>query len=283
MHIGSSYAEARPKSHLFREHSPASLATEASTSTSSSNTASDSLVDPVPDRRSSETTILTILSMYGDEHANATQAAAVTLPVRRRSTPKLSGNDLRQSATLRAPVVKVLELDQLSQACEEIPSNHTSITSSHTSAESYNLRSSLHATNTAPSPPLVSSPRYSRASPSPRQSQIATSPKNSPKLTPQLSPLLGPVDVTGSSGSKVSLVPSEGEEPDSFYVRSTYAQLDVYGVKGDGVEEGVERTRARVGNTRSSQLQAASAVADSTEKTRDLTPLEIQTLRSLDR
>ena len=80
-----------------------------------------------------------------------------------------------------------------------------------------------------------------------------------------------------------SLVPSEGEDPDSFHVRSTYAQLDLCGVKGDGIEEGVERTRARVGGSRASELKAEEALGDGTEKTRELTSEEVKVLGSLDR
>lgn len=76
---------------------------------------------------------------------------------------------------------------------------------------------------------------------------------------------------------------SSNEDPDAFHVRSTYAQLDECGVRGDGYEEGVERTRARVGGSRASELRAEEALADEEEKTRDLTPLEISMLASLDR
>lgn len=86
-----------------------------------------------------------------------------------------------------------------------------------------------------------------------------------------------------SKHSHISITPSEGEDPDAFHVRSTYAQLEACGVKGDGVDEGVERTRARVGGSRASELRAEEALADDTEKTRDLTPEEIQLLGSLDR
>lgn len=78
-------------------------------------------------------------------------------------------------------------------------------------------------------------------------------------------------------------MPSEGEDPDAFHVRSTYAQLNACGVKRDGVDEGVERTRARVGGSRASELKAEEALADDTEKTRDLTKEEVQLLSSLDR
>ncbi|KAJ7492257.1 rab-GTPase-TBC domain-containing protein [Mycena latifolia] len=86
-----------------------------------------------------------------------------------------------------------------------------------------------------------------------------------------------------SPGSKTSLVPSEGEDLDGFHVRNTYAQLEMSGVKGDGYEEGVERTRARIGASRASQLFAEEAVGDGTEKSQELDPKEIQTLVAVDR
>ncbi|KAH9176908.1 RabGAP/TBC [Lactarius sanguifluus] len=87
----------------------------------------------------------------------------------------------------------------------------------------------------------------------------------------------------GKKRSDLSITPSAGEDPDSFHVRSTYAQLDVLGVKGDGIEEGVERTRARIGSSRESEIKAANAIGNEYEKRRDLNPQEIQILASLDR
>lgn len=81
----------------------------------------------------------------------------------------------------------------------------------------------------------------------------------------------------------MSLVPSEGEDNDSFHVRNTYAQLEVSGVKGDGYEEGIERTRARIGTSRQSQMDAEEAVGNGKEKMRDLHPKEIQFLANVDR
>lgn len=104
-------------------------------------------------------------------------------------------------------------------------------------------------------------------------------------LTPKTSIIRNgkPPTPFGSPSSKVSLVPSEGEDVDAFHVRNTYAQLEAVGVKGDGYEEGVERTRARIGNSRSSQLQAEAALADGLEKKRELDDKEIQVLQSVDR
>ncbi|KAK7056212.1 hypothetical protein VNI00_002764 [Paramarasmius palmivorus] len=86
-----------------------------------------------------------------------------------------------------------------------------------------------------------------------------------------------------SPESKTSLVPSEGEDMDAFHVRNTYAQLDISGVKGDGYEDGVERTRARVGGSRASQLNALAALGDGTEKKGDLDERELIALGSVDR
>ena len=67
---------------------------------------------------------------------------------------------------------------------------------------------------------------------------------------------------------------------DAFHVRNTYAQLEASGVKGDGYEEGVERTRARIG---ANQSLADSAIGDGNEKSKELDPMEIQTLANVDR
>ena len=126
-------------------------------------------------------------------------------------------------------------------------------------------------------PPLSPPPpRFPSAQSSPLLTVPSSPPNSPPKRTPKIS----------SPSSKLSvnsLVPSEGEDPDSFHVRSTYAQLDLFGVRGDGIEEGVERTRARVGGSRASELKAEEALADETEKTRELTQEEVKVLGSLDR
>lgn len=126
-------------------------------------------------------------------------------------------------------------------------------------------------------PPLSPPPpRFPQSLSSPLLTVPSTPPNSPPKRLPKIS----------SPSSKLSvnsLVPSEGEDPDSFHVRSTYAQLDLYGVRGDGIDEGVERTRARVGGSRASELKAEEALADETEKTRELTTEEVKALGSLDR
>ena len=118
----------------------------------------------------------------------------------------------------------------------------------------------------------------------PTPNAIATPPLTPPKSPPKVS-----LTITSSvqSGSHTSIlltpVPSEGEDPDSFHVRSTYALLDTSGVKGDGYEEGIERTRARLTAGSNAELKAAEAIADETEKKRDLSRSEVELLESLDR
>jgi len=135
----------------------------------------------------------------------------------------------------------------------------------------------------SPSPPVASSSSLTTqlappvAGVAPSSLEIPT-PATPPTAAPELrSPNLS------TPGSKHSLVPSEGEDPDAFHVRSTYAHLDTSGVRGDGYVEGVERTRAKVGSSRASEMRALEALADEHEKTRELTGEETQMLGSLDR
>ncbi|KAI5829295.1 RabGAP/TBC [Schizophyllum commune Tattone D] len=85
------------------------------------------------------------------------------------------------------------------------------------------------------------------------------------------------------SGPLKTPTPHPNEDPDAFHVRHTYALLDLCGVKGDGFVEGVERTRARVGSSRNSQMDAAQAIADVDEKKKDLDDKERAVLQALDR
>lgn len=150
-------------------------------------------------------------------------------------------------------------------------------------------------------PPVVrvqSTTPPSRRSPSPHTPPRLASPKPNPMhlsasnshhslvagpSLPSPLPLKHPPYEVGSPASNTSLVPSDGEDMDSFHVRNTYAQLEMSGVKGDGYEEGVERTRARVGASRASQAFADGALGDGTEKSMELSSKEIQTLATLDR
>ncbi|KAI0323066.1 rab-GTPase-TBC domain-containing protein [Amylostereum chailletii] len=107
-----------------------------------------------------------------------------------------------------------------------------------------------------------------------RQISISQTTRTSGFPSPQLS---------NKDTSHLSLARSEGEDDDSYLVRSTYAQLDVLGVKGDGYDEGVERTRARIGSSRASEIIAENALADEEERRRELSAQELEMLASLDR
>ncbi|EIW87163.1 RabGAP TBC [Coniophora puteana RWD-64-598 SS2] len=86
-----------------------------------------------------------------------------------------------------------------------------------------------------------------------------------------------------SDTTTTSISRSEGEDVDSFLIRSTYAQLEHTGVKGDGYEEGVERTRARARVSSASALRMEAATGDPSDKYRELDEKEVDLLASLDR
>lgn len=153
-------------------------------------------------------------------------------------------------------------------------------------------RDSKHLPPTPPLAPLVSPPSTpgSPYTPSQRPRQASPSPSPEPSLrvppahrSPATSPRSSTSALSTPESKRSGVVRSEGEDADAFHIRSTYAQLDQSGVRGDGYEEGVERTRARVGGSRQSELRAQEAIADESEKTRDLTAQEIELLQSLDR
>ncbi|KAJ6520197.1 rab-GTPase-TBC domain-containing protein [Mycena sanguinolenta] len=151
----------------------------------------------------------------------------------------------------------------------------------HSSRQSSRRSSPRPESLLAPAPPAIAS-----GQPTPPPTPPPTSPSTSALTTglpsPSL-PLKHPVTDFNSPGSKTSLVPSEGEDLDGFHVRNTYAQLEMSGVKGDGYEEGVERTRARIGTSRASQAFAENAIGDGTEKSQELDAKEIQALVAADR
>ncbi|GJE89493.1 rab-GTPase-TBC domain-containing protein [Phanerochaete sordida] len=162
------------------------------------------------------------------------------------------------------------------------PVSHASSSSRSQQRPPQAPQSNGHANGSGRSPSPYSTPPLS-SGPLPNAEHL-----HSPLLAVPSTPASSPrrpsnASTPESKHSQLSLVRSEGEDADAFHVRSTYAQLDMIGVKGDGVEEGVERTRARVGGSRQSELRAEEALGDGTEKTRELTPQEVQLLSSLDR
>lgn len=129
-------------------------------------------------------------------------------------------------------------------------------------------------TSTGPGPPPTPSVRSVLSTPS-----KPSSPRPSKTISPAKS------SIASSSFKTSSIDRAENEEPEAFFVRSTYAQLEVTGVKGDGYEEGVERTRAKLGHNRESvQLAAARSEARGLgDEASDITQKELEILKSLDR
>jgi USP6 N-terminal-like protein len=78
--------------------------------------------------------------------------------------------------------------------------------------------------------------------------------------------------------------PAPNEDPDSYFVRATYAALDVSGVKGDGYEEGEELTRARLGSGRGNLPSPSPDTAKRLEiGPKELNEKEVELLGQVDR
>lgn len=296
-------------------------------------------------RQSSETAIVSIYSMYGDDHGRNSWAAshALSTDMAKTMIPQVTlalpegtldddfDTELAYYNTDRPPLIDFTDVAPKTNGSPIVHSSYSRPVSSSATPSSFmsdysgghgssgQFRSSdvtdlslpstmSQSEENYPSPP---NPRFisgvSDSSPnrksttsvretlSPKPTSTSSSPSQSYERTTtpvpadrlranSISPILPlkhPVETTLQS--KTSLVPSEGEDMDAFHVRNTYAQLDMSGVKGDGYEEGVERTRARIGASRASQLCAEAALGDGTEKSKELDEQEIQTLANVDR
>ncbi|KAI0778988.1 rab-GTPase-TBC domain-containing protein [Trametes elegans] len=217
-------------------------------------------------------------SVYRHSAAESTGSGGVRRSVASDSTRRPSGPRSRPSSTQR-------HRPSSSQHSAVTPRLSLSIEASEVKA----------LPRTPPHSPIVSPPSSpgTPVTPPPRPLHLDSEPSSPPEpslrvpaptaLSPASSPRSSTSHVSIPESKRSVVVREEGEDPDAFHVRSTYAQLNSTGVKGDGIEEGVERTRARVGGSRASELRAQQALGDAFEKTRELTPQEIELLQSLDR
>lgn len=188
--------------------------------------------DSPRDRPSSEATLATIYSMYGDfpsnHPSNAREHPEKLIPARPSEslTPYPSPFDLSDS-----PV------------SPEQPAHRS-----------------------RPPQPVVL-PTHSEIIPQKTVVDTLTSSVSAPPHSlSQLTPITLPAQLQPSSST---------EDADNLFIRSTYAQLDSTGVEGDGFEEGMERTRARL-------AQLANTVLPRRQK-RDLSEAELKVLNSVDR
>jgi hypothetical protein len=130
--------------------------------------------------------------------------------------------------------------------------------------------------------------------------RLSTSSSRQPSISSRLSPTRVSTDpatsATSSSAMNASnhplpspLVPmapspAPNEDPDSYFVRATYAALDVSGVKGDGYEEGEELTRARLGSGRGNLPSPSPDTAKRLEiGPKELNEKEVELLGQVDR
>ncbi|EKM61570.1 uncharacterized protein PHACADRAFT_248253 [Phanerochaete carnosa HHB-10118-sp] len=215
-------------------------------------------------------------SAYSDGRPTSNYARTSTTGTRMNS---LSESQRRSGAPSTSSEVGAPTRNKPVSRPDSRPASHASSQHQQTTLSP---QSNGHANGGSPS--LYFTPPLSPVSPDAEQRRDSRSPHLAVPSTPASSPPRPSTTSTPSSKHSIpSLVQSEGEDADAFHVRSTYAQLDAIGVKGDGIEEGVERTRARVGGNRQSELRAEQALADENEKRRELTPQEIQLLSNLDR
>ncbi|KAF8899292.1 hypothetical protein BD779DRAFT_1666986 [Infundibulicybe gibba] len=299
----------------------------SSTSTAPTSFSQSRFSNIEQERTSSETTIFSIYSMYGDEQSNRGSWSASPASPDRRSkdvngapTVNLTLPDNYHNSFFKSngfptneiafydpdvpkspPPTRTIDLTKAALAATGAPPVNGTSRNSYINPRPLQpipltlpdgqlsyvpLCSRSIKTETTICKPLAQFARvlseYATSSYSILYSSTASPPNSTTCRGQHVLPLKHAPNLNSPS-SMTSLVPSEGEDMDAFHVRNTYAQLEASGVKGDGYEEGVERTRARVGPSRTSQQNAEAAVGDGKEKTRELDPREIQTLASLDR
>lgn len=270
------------------------------------------------ERSSTETSIFSIYSMYAEESGSWVNPAS---PIDRRSLrPQVDQQEKRPY--IRASKLKLEDSGysetiydpRFSKGLLQMESSRQSNGTAFLPYPDDDPRTSYYSANQKDSPSNPQSQRTSavlsptqfptevepptRASSSGSSSdQVFLSPQTRPSSSKPVSrvsslngsAVLSPPSLRGSilppspHLSQVVITPQEGEDEDAFHVRRTYAELEVVGVRGDGYADGVERTRARVGSNRDSELRALEALGDMADKKRDLTPREIEILASLDR
>jgi hypothetical protein len=246
-------------------------------------------------RTSSEDTAVTIFSMYSDSRDNWAASAKVLAlndvePVARSRRPS---SESAGSSTWRGPPENARRYSTRPHSANgKRPGKPpSSFQNGHAApAEAIDHRHSIAGSCYRTSEESVSLPytRYSlppAVDPPPLPSKSPSRPVSRPSQTPPhelAKPLRPPLaDPSGSTPNhSFTSQPSEGEDPDSYHVRSTYAQLDVSGVRGDGYEEGVELTRAKQGGTTYLMSQPHDRGRGSAS---DLSPKELAVLASVDR
>ena len=273
---------------------------------------------PEPERASNETCIFSIYSMYGEGESGWTIPVS-TVDRQSRLQPdqqgrrayiqasKLTLEDSGYSESSYDPHFgkHLLRMEQTRQAngtaflayADDDPrTSYYSTNQKNTPSRPQSQRLTTILSSTPP--PTGAEPQSQTSSSGSSSDQFFLSPQTpdpssskplSRVSSPRVSAVLSPPSPRESTlppsqhPSQVVLIPHEGEDEDAFHVRRTYAELELLGVKEDGYAEGVERTRARVGSNRQSEIRALEALGDVAEKRRDLTPQEIEILASLDR
>ncbi|KAH7096129.1 rab-GTPase-TBC domain-containing protein [Auriculariales sp. MPI-PUGE-AT-0066] len=223
---------------------------------------------------SSETTAATIFSMYGapddDEPPPPLPTKPISPPIafaQGFETPRAPSRSASRSSSRRRP-----DTGQRSSP-GHTPSHSGHGLSTGSIQLAYLSREASRESHVLSPPPIPQQlPQASYLSPANGSKvSIATSPTSVSHRSP-----------TGSLS--LSVRRADSEDPDSFHVRATYAALEASGVPGDGVDEGIERTRARIGASLD-QLSQSKQSVDMARPARsgDLDEKESQLISTLDR
>lgn len=269
------------------------------------------------ERCSTETTIFSIYSMYAEETCWTNSASTADRPGSQTQSDQPGKLPYLRASKLTLEDSGYSETAYDPRFSKELLQMNPGRQSNGTALLAYtddDPRTSYYSTNQKTSPSRPQSQRNSTRLPSaqfpteaepPSRTNSTSSSSDQVFLSPQTGPstskpvsrvsslrasvvlsppsLVEPPLPPSPHLSQVPITPQEGEDEDAFHVRRTYAELEVFGVKEDGYADGIERTRARVGSNRESELRALEALGDMADKKRDLTPQEVGILASLDR
>lgn len=211
----------------------------------------DTIFNTTDGRISSETTAVTIYSMYGDDD-DSLPSTKVHIPLRKSPSGSRFGSnpDLVQTRSRSSskgwineniPTVNNIEEPKI-EITQEVGAGPSAFRANRPitgNGNSTTLRASED--NTLAYESLLNASGLAVSTPDVR-----------PQTAPTTSYRQASLHVPESNTSAPSLLPMSppqlpGEDADAYYVRATYAALDYSGVKGDGYEEGEELTRARLG------------------------------------
>lgn len=236
---------------------------------------------------SSETTAVTIYSMYGDSSFDNDETVKLAQVPPSSFQAQQQGRTSRSSSRRRpgpghTPSHSGHGSSAASIQLAYLADRPPSTADSSLAHESGHVAANGRTTPSGRLTPDAGSLRASAFTPPPVPKHLPQGAYLSPATLSHASIATSPTSVSHRSPSgslSLSIRRAEAEDQDSFHVRATYAQLDVSGVPRDGVDDGIERTRARLGVS----LDDVRNSSDFQTRGGDLDDKELAVLGSLDR